>query len=558
MRELKTDILIVGGGTGGVAAALAATALGRQVILTEEYAWLGGQLTSQAVPPDENSWIEQGGATLRYQTFRSKVRQYYRDNLPLTAEARANPLLNPGKGGVSRLCHNPRIGAAVIDQMLAPALASGRLIVLQPTKPVAADTRGDVVRGVTLEHLQTGEQIHVTAPYILDATELGDLLPMTGTEYVSGAESRKDTGELHAINGPAQPENVQALTWVFHVGYDPTPGANHTIDKPARYDFWNQYVPLLTPPWAGKLLSFDDVHPATVKLRRNRMFPHEPAWTDGQVGGNTFWMYRQVQTPDHLDINPKPHAVTCVNWPMNDYMEGNIIDKPADVVAHHLEEARQLSLSLLYWLQTEAPNRTTGGTGYPGLYLRPDFTGTPDGFAQAPYIRESRRIKAVFTVTEAHLGSEMRWTRKEPYHFLRGRYFDPVEGPTAEMFYDSVGIGHYAIDLHPSTNGINYVDVGSTPFQIPLGALLPVRMQNLLPACKNLGVTHITNGCYRLHPVEWNIGEAAGVLAAYCLEKKCRPHQVRENREMLRDYQTLLEQQGFSLYWPWQYNPKTM
>ncbi|MGG2474547.1 FAD-dependent oxidoreductase, partial [Rhizobium sp. BR5] len=34
---------------------------------------------------------------------------------------------------------------------------------------------------------------------------------------------------------------------------------------------------------------------------------------------------------------------------------------------------------------------------------------------------------------------------------------------------------------------------------------------------KNIGTTHITNGCYRLHPVEWNIGEVAGMLAAYCL-----------------------------------------
>ena len=56
------------------------------------------------------------------------------------------------------------------------------------------------------------------------------------------------------------------------------------------------------------------------------------------------------------------------------------------------------------------------------------------------------------------------------------------------------------------------------PFQIPLGALIPQRVENLLPAGKNIGTTHITNGCYRLHPVEWNIGEAAGALAAFCLD----------------------------------------
>ena len=86
-----------------------------------------------------------------------------------------------------------------------------------------------------------------------------------------------------------------------------------------------------------------------------------------------------------------------------------------------------------------------------------------------------------------------------------------------------MGVGSYRLDLHPSTSGDNYIDLASLPFEIPLGALLPQRVENLLAGAKNLGVTHITNGCYRLHPVEWNIGESAGALAAYCLETKILP-----------------------------------
>jgi hypothetical protein len=119
----------------------------------------------------------------------------------------------------------------------------------------------------------------------------------------------------------------------------------------------------------------------------------------------------------------------------------------------------------------------------------------------------------------------------------------------AEWFDDSVGVGCYRIDLHPSTGGDNYIDISAYPFQIPLGALLPVRMRNLLPANKNIGTTHITNGCYRLHPVEWNIGEAAGALAAFCLERKVTPHQVREREELLREFQSLLRAQGVELAW---------
>jgi NADPH-dependent 2,4-dienoyl-CoA reductase/sulfur reductase-like enzyme len=88
MRERYCEVLIVGGGLGGVAAALAALRLGRRVILTEETDWLGGQLTAQAVPPDEHDWIEERGCTASYRRLRDGIRQYYRDHYPLTAAAR--------------------------------------------------------------------------------------------------------------------------------------------------------------------------------------------------------------------------------------------------------------------------------------------------------------------------------------------------------------------------------------------------------------------------------------------------------------------------------------
>ena len=130
---------------------------------------------------------------------------------------------------------------------------------------------------------------------------------------------------------------------------------------------------------------------------------------------------------------------------------------------------------------------------------------------------------------------------------LTGKQRDEV---AAERFPDSVGVGSYRIDLHPSTGGDNYLDIGSLPFQLPLGALLPRRVENLLPACKNLGVTHITNGCYRLHPVEWNVGEAAGALAAFCLQRKEPPRQVRKDKKLLQDFQRRLRDDGVELEWP--------
>jgi FAD-dependent oxidoreductase family protein len=119
-----------------------------------------------------------------------------------------------------------------------------------------------------------------------------------------------------------------------------------------------------------------------------------------------------------------------------------------------------------------------------------------------------------------------------------------------ETFPDSVGIGSYRLDLHPSTGGDNYIDVASQPFQIPLGALIPKRIENLLPACKNLGVTHITNGCYRLHPVEWNIGESAGLLAAHAVVTRQTPRAIRNTPRALKDFQVKIQAQGVEIAWP--------
>ena len=75
MKEMKTDVLVVGGGLGGIAAALGALRGGCSVVMSEEFDWIGGQLTSQAVPPDEHSWVEQFGITRSYRALRDGIRQ---------------------------------------------------------------------------------------------------------------------------------------------------------------------------------------------------------------------------------------------------------------------------------------------------------------------------------------------------------------------------------------------------------------------------------------------------------------------------------------------------
>ena len=497
-------MLIVGGGTGGVAAALAASAMGLLVILTEETDWVGGQLTAQAVPPDEHPWIEMFGCTARYRIFRSRVRRAMEGPKPMSMRA-----YNPGGGWVSNLCHPPPVGHAALRGMLREhpidlrlcTVAQGTSLLTSTVSRNTGTQRPEVEDGrivaVPLLDLETGEETLVRAAYVLDATELGDLLPLTGTDHVLGSEGRDATGESHAPPGGPRPGDQQGFTWCMAVGHDP--GSHRVIDKPAQYERWAAYAP---EGWRGRLFRYGDLSPATNEPREMPLFSDD--W-------RCWFKYRQIER--------HPRA-TIVNWPQNDYFVRSLTD-PEPWTA--LEDARQMSLSWLYWMQTEG--------GAPGLYPRPDLTGTSDGLAKAPYIRESRRIRALHTIREGDVtpqGDEDRAPHRE----------------------DSVGVGAYRIDLHFSTGGERYIDIPSLPFQIPLGALIPREKRNLLAAAKDIGTTHITNGCYRLHPVEWNVGEAAGLLAAFCLGRRTEPHAVHASESLTREFQSLLGSQGVETRWP--------
>jgi hypothetical protein len=519
---LTADIVVIGGGLGGVASALAALRNGKTVILTEETDWLGGQLTQQGVPPDEHRWIEHTGATKTYRDFRNKIREYYKRNYPLKEHLKNDPYLNPGNASVSRFCLEPRVALAALHEMLASYIGSGKLTVLYRYKALKSSVNGDIVEDITVKNSATGDSKILKAPYFVDATELGDLLPLTGTEFVTGTESRKDTGELHAPQ-EADPHNVQAFTVCFAVDY--LPGENHVIPKPADYGFWSGFVPRFKQPWPGKLLDLHYSNPRTLEKKELCFNP-----TDKCGSVFNLWSYRRIADKNNFEEGAYRSDISLVNWPQNDYFLGNLIGASEKDFQACVEGGKQLSLSLLYWLQTEAR--------WPGLRLRKDILGSDDGLAKYPYVRESRRIKSLFTVTEQHVGRENR------------ALVSTENKEKAAFFHDSVGIGYYPIDLHPSTGMNNYVDMDALRFQIPLGALLPVRMKNLLPVNKNIGTTHITNGCYRLHPVEWNIGEAVGELLSFSMDNRYTPRRVWEQKGILNEFQAVLRSRGIESEWP--------
>lgn len=519
-RQEDVDVLVFGGGLGGVSAALAAARSGASVLLIVPGDWVGGQVSAQAVPPDEHPWIEQFGCSPSYRRFRDAVRKFYFEQYPVSALLRDRPDFNPGLGNVGPITHEPYVAQLVLESELYPWMSRGLLTVLKQTKLVGVAVDHDRITSVTLRRASGGEEEH-RARYYLDASELGDLIEAAGVEYVIGAEGRDETGELHALE-TANPLNQQAVTWALVVGYEP--GADHTIERPAQYDYWRRYQPDF---WPGPFLGWQVSDYVTHRPRSRPLFTDEV-----QESGLRYdlWSSRRILASAQFDGEWVSDLSAAV-WPMMDYFDRPLLGVSPDERAQALEGARQLSLSLIHWIQTEAP-RHDGGFGYPGLRPRGNLTGTEDGLAMEPYIRESRRIRARFTVTESHIGVESR-----------------PNGPV--KFTDSVGIGAYRMDLHPSTAGRNSVDIDTWPFQIPLGSLLPRRTENLIAAAKNIGTTHITNGAYRVHPIEWSIGEAAGALAAHCVSESRTPAEVHDNESRLVDFQRVLtDLHRVPLDWP--------
>jgi FAD dependent oxidoreductase len=508
---LSCDVAIIGGSMGGVAAALSALESGASVILTEATDWLGGQMTSQGVSAlDEHPYIESFGGTRSYYELRQRIRSHYqkRYNLVSTMPDGTTPL-NPGNGWVSRLCFEPKIAEQVVREMLEPYLSQGKLKILYRHQAVKAIVKNKLVKEIALKDSRNN-LINIRADYFLDATDLGDLLPLTNTEYISGAESQLDTLEPNAQR-ESKPNEVQSFTYCFAVEY--CPGEHHIIKKPENYEFYRD-----TQPYT---LTLD----ADTSPRNFKMFKK------GAKGELPFWEYRRIFDAGLLHDPKQPHDIALINWAGNDFRFANIIDKSKAKQKRILREAKNLSLGFLYWLQTECP-RDDGGFGYPELKLRKDIMGTRDGLSKAPYIRESRRIIALERITEHDITISTQ-TKARAKHCT-----------------NSIGIGWYQMDLHPCV-GNDQVSMfePTLPFQIPLGVLIPKDTKNLLAACKNIGTTHLSNGAYRLHPVEWAIGEAAGKLAAFCLEQHKTPRQVWESEALTRDLQKTLIRHGIPLEW---------
>lgn len=515
-RQTSCDLFIAGGSMGGVAAAITAVRAGLSVCICEETSWLGGQMTSQGVSAfDENYLVETSGASRSYKDLRNRLRAHYKAMGGKEGTARFEAYLDPGNCWVSRLAFEPKVAVKVLSELLAPEIATGRLKIFLRMAVLSLRKANGSLEAAHCVDLDTGKQIEFRFRFCIDATELGALLPLAGLAYASGAESRAQTGEEHAPEH-ADPENVQDFTYPFIVEF--CPGEKHPIEKPPQYEEFFQ---------SGKF-----------SLLGYAMFENRKSIkADGkELEHLPFWEYRRLIYKGNFPDTAFARDISMINWESNDLRGENIIDAPANLTAERLAHGKNLSLGFLYWMQNEM-ERDEGGKGYPELKLRSDLLGTTDGVSKYPYIREARRIKALRTLVENDISAVAN------------------PGARARHFNDSLGIGLYPIDIH-GRQDVPGAGQASRPFQIPASALVQNELKNFLPACKNIGCTHITNGAYRLHPIEWAIGEAAAAFAVEVLASKTDIRRFLKSKRNLRKLQERILAYGSPVFWFDDVNPE--
>lgn len=513
IHDVRCDVVIVGAGLGGISVALATAQKKHTVCMTEPTLWIGGQATSQGVSAfDDNKWIDTTGGTASYLELSNRIRRHYaefrRNKNESEDEAIHGDMANPGGCWVGRLCFEPQPAQEILASMLAPLQQNGQIRLWLHTVPVSVDRDGRTIHSVVVYDFGQSKWFRLRGKFFVEASELGDLLPLSGLPYRIGAESQAET---HERNAPAEanPRASQSFTYPFILER-----RSHAVDaeepKPPAYESFLRHYTLTVDYGHGILRTYG-------------FFEAKP-----KLPGS-FWVYRRSIDASKFASKFFPADRSMINWSSNDHCDANLLSTDPALQARALQDAKRASLGFAWWIRHSTPRDDRSGDGYSELVVLPRVMGSTDGLSQHPYIRESRRIVPLRTIVEEDLAVDFQ------------------SGARAKHYPDTVGIGWYPIDIH-SCDHQDFTSQ-SKPYEIPLGALIDRDADNLMAAGKTIGTTHITNGAYRLHPTEWATGEAVGEALAWSLDHRTTPARLDGDASQLRDLQLDLVRKGHPVFW---------
>jgi len=295
-KPVYTDVLVVGGTTGGIAAALQTAKMGANTVVVEHTPWLGGMLSAAAVSCTDGNHELRSGI---WESFRQALYKHYKSNNLFT-------------GWVSETCFEPHVADSIFKAWVH---ARPNMQVYYHWYFDKAIMEGNTIKGAVFENVR-GQKLTVYAKRVIDATDLGDVYAAAGAAYDLGTEDSTQSGEKIA---PGKSDVIQDLTWAA-VLKDYGKGANKIIAMPAGYNALAYYCSTADAPCNAKPYS---------------------------LGTQKVLEYGRVKTTDGS-------LKYMLNWPAfgNDYYINVVEKKPIEREAYY-NAAKNFTRGFIYFLQTE-------------------------------------------------------------------------------------------------------------------------------------------------------------------------------------------------------------
>jgi hypothetical protein len=444
----KTEVLVIGGGAGGTAAAIQSARMGAKTVLVESTKMLGGMLTAAGIScTDGNDQLPSG----IWEEFRQALYRHYGRNKLNT-------------GWVSNTSFEPHIGDSIFKSLVSK---EKNLTVFYTYEFVRVTLENNKTKSAYFINQRRNHGLDISAEVIVDATELGDVFAAAGASYDLGIDSQ-------AVTGEKQEAVIQDITWAA-ILKDYGDGTDKTIPQPKGYDAVKYYCCCTDAPCNGQAWNGDKM-----KMLNYGKLPRSPGAT---------------------------HDKYMLNWPAhgNDiYM--NVVEENSVSRNKKYEQAKDHTLGFIYFMQTRLGMKNIG----------PADDELDKGLAWIPYNREGRRVKGVVRMDISHV--------KDPYSY--------------KLYRTGIAVGDYPVDHHHAKYPGKMPELDFSPipsYTIPLGALIPEKMDALIVCEKGISVSNIVNGTTRLQPVVLLTGQAAGVLAARSVKenKKVRDLNVRTVQSVL-------------------------
>lgn len=262
IQTLEVDVLVIGAGTGGTAAAIQSARMGAETLLVEPTAWPGGMLTAAGVSAIDGNHEMPAGI---WGEFRTALRTFYGSPEALQT------------GWVTHTAFEPKVGKQILETFIEDEKEHLTFMTRTSWKDIQKEKHH---WRVTLN--QEESTFEVQAKILIDGTDLGDVLEEAGASFDLGMEARSLTGEAIALE--AANHVVQDLTYTA-ILKDYGPQSDRIIEQPAGYDpsiFECACLEFCSEPQKG-------IHPCSTMMTYAKL-PNEKYLINWPLKGNDIYL----------------------------------------------------------------------------------------------------------------------------------------------------------------------------------------------------------------------------------------------------------------------------